>query len=413
MLNQSFDNNTLLKITRRQEIINFSLGRCKADYSKSLLQIAELINSESFSFHSLSSFNFNDKKIYKIDSPEEWYALKKISYNLKKLYRIKFSSKDEITSQIINIITDPSPFRIFRLDVKDFFESIDLADVIKKIKNDNLLSFSNVRILDVLQNTEELKDSGLPRGLSISSVMSEIYMSEIDKEIRYLPQIYYYARYVDDIIIITHNNLYKIEDFEKIFSRKKMQLNKKSKCIITSNPESQQNKSNKLDFLGYSYLIHDALTKNNVRDVSINPSDKKIKKIKSRIIKSLISFAYKKDKELILNRIRFLTGNYYLDNEIILSKKFEFDSSDQNKLKGGIYYNNKHINDNIKLYELNSFLRSLLYCKRDNFIGRVVKEIPPSLCREISSYNFAFGFEKKIIHSFTESEIKKICECWM
>lgn len=44
-------------------------------------------------------------------------------------------------------------------------------------------------------------ENGLPRGLSISSVMSELYMKYFDLRIRRLEGVYYYARFVDDIVV--------------------------------------------------------------------------------------------------------------------------------------------------------------------------------------------------------------------
>ena len=44
--------------------------------------------------------------------------------------------------------------------------------------------------------------SGVPRGFGVSAYLSELYMREIDNEIKALPDVIYYARYVDDIVII-------------------------------------------------------------------------------------------------------------------------------------------------------------------------------------------------------------------
>ena len=57
-------------------------------------------------------------------------------------------------------------------------------------------------------------------------------------------------------------------------------------------------------------------------------ADKKIKKIKNRIIRSLTQFVKTGDFALLENRLKFLTGNYSI-------KKRE----KTNDLKAGIYYN--------------------------------------------------------------------------
>ena len=43
---------------------------------------------------------------------------------------------------------------------------------------------------------------GIPRGIGISAYLSELYMRDIDIKIKSLEDVIYYARYVDDIIVI-------------------------------------------------------------------------------------------------------------------------------------------------------------------------------------------------------------------
>lgn len=45
-------------------------------------------------------------------------------------------------------------------------------------------------------------DKGLPRGIGISAYLSGIYLAYIDAEVRRHNEIFYYSRYVDDMIIM-------------------------------------------------------------------------------------------------------------------------------------------------------------------------------------------------------------------
>ncbi len=65
MLNQTFEYKTLLRLTRKQEIIKFSLGRENSQYEESLKLIAKNINNSAFSFSSLSSTTlYNGKTVF-------------------------------------------------------------------------------------------------------------------------------------------------------------------------------------------------------------------------------------------------------------------------------------------------------------------------------------------------------------
>src|SRR5699024_10410218 len=43
---------------------------------------------------------------------------------------------------------------------------------------------------------------GLPRGIGVSAFLSELFMRDIDNQIRNLTDLVYYARYVDDIVAV-------------------------------------------------------------------------------------------------------------------------------------------------------------------------------------------------------------------
>ncbi|NKC48016.1 hypothetical protein HED54_04565 [Ochrobactrum anthropi ATCC 49188] len=53
-----------------------------------------------------------------------------------------------------------------------------------------------------LSSHEALYSSGLPTGISLSATLSELYLRNFDRGIKALPWVRYFARYVDDIIII-------------------------------------------------------------------------------------------------------------------------------------------------------------------------------------------------------------------
>ncbi|PSW27632.1 hypothetical protein CTM70_20280, partial [Photobacterium phosphoreum] len=119
---------------------------------------------------------------------------------LKRLYKIKTINRDDISEQVLRILETSSDYGIIRIDIKEFYESISYDYILDKLKSDKLLISKSIAFLDDLLN---LKAKGLPRGLSISPVLSEIFMRDIDLSIKEIPGVYYYSRYVDDIFIFT------------------------------------------------------------------------------------------------------------------------------------------------------------------------------------------------------------------
>lgn len=274
MLNQSFDDKTLLKLTTKKEIIVFKLGRNIPEYTNSLSTIASKITNKSFIFHTLNTFTYNNKTVYRVNSPEEYYALRKVADNIKRLYRIKYSHKEDIISQVANILSDTSSYNLIRLDVKDFFETISFEYLINKLESDNILSHLSLKILKSLKSNIVPTTKGLPRGLSISSVLSEVYMKEIDGHIRSQVGVYFYARYVDDIIIITHNEKLTMNCLINIFSEKGLSLNSKSNSYKIASIDAMD-KTIKFTFLGYDYCIHQINNDDKLRKLTIDMSEKK------------------------------------------------------------------------------------------------------------------------------------------
>lgn len=409
MLNQTFDAKTLLKLTTKRDIINFELGRNTTEYNNSLEKVASHINSTMFSFDSLRFYSYKGKSVYTIDSVAEHYALKKISDNIRRIYKIKFSSKDEIVNQVVNILADTSSYNIIRLDVKDFFERINFSEIILKLESDNILSESSLKILKKLKNKLPPDFIGVPRGLSISSVLSEIFMEEIDANIRSIKSVYFYARYVDDIIIISHSNEVSIQLFERIFSKKELSLNEKTSHIKVP-VINQIDKELDFSFLGYHYAIHSDTQSDGLRRLTIDISSTKLNKIKTRIIKSVLSYSQDHDDSLLINRMKFLSGNYVVS--IDRNNRKVYSEDDSSTLRGGIFYNNKLINTKKNLSSLNKFLQCLLFCRKKNSIGSAVSKIPVSLRRNLISCCFISGHRYAICHDFTAENIKKIKECW-
>lgn len=371
MLNQSFDEKTLLKLTTKKEIINFKLGRNTSEYIESLKSIAEKINSDSFSFSTISSFQYNGKIIYTTNSAEECYTIKKISDNIKRLYKINFSSKEDIVNQVINILSDTSSYRVFRLDVKEFFESIDFKSVLAKLSADNILSNSSLSKLHNLRQQLPSYFLGLPRGLAISSVLAELYMEEIDNIIRSEIGIYFYARYVDDMIIVLHDENIDMTYFEKIFSNKKLSLNNKSIELNIPSVNHSDNTYN-FNFLGYTYLIHNTTDDDGFRKITVDISTKKQKKIKTRIIQSILAYSRDHNDELLIKRIKFLSGNYSVNINNDFQKKYS--EEDGSILKGGIYYNNKFINTEVNLSTLNDFIKNYYFVRRKTQLERLCRK---------------------------------------
>ncbi|MCD9509717.1 antiviral reverse transcriptase Drt3a [Photobacterium phosphoreum] len=404
MLRQEFTTQSLLRITTRNEIIKFELGRDKDEYKVSLEAYSNIINDSSFKIKDIRTTKIKSKTVFSAESAEEHYCIKKIASDLKRLYKIKTINRDDISEQVLRILETSSDYGIIRIDIKEFYESISYDYILDKLKSDKLLISKSIAFLDDLLN---LKAKGLPRGLSISPVLSEIFMRDIDLSIKEIPGVYYYSRYVDDIFIFTTKEYSIIQNkLKDILKEYNLRTNNKTFVDNIFMAPNDLNTEVKFDYLGYKYIITSKCYKNK-RVVNVVLSNDKVRKIKTRIIHSLIDRALTKNatdyhKDLLEQRINILSGNYPISSN----------KGRNGTLKGGIFYSNRLVNKSGVFEEFNEFLKKSLYCKKNNFFGRAMMRIPLIEKEMLSKICFKSGFINKKYIPVTDKDMNNIKRCW-
>jgi hypothetical protein len=220
------------------------------------------------------------------------------------------------------LLEENSPFHIVKVDISSFFESVDKKELLHKCWDNPILSHLTKKIITNLLDDGQFKNkSGLPRGLSVSATLSELYLEDLDKHIRKMEGIYYSARYVDDIVIFCIPTATETQEkVEEYITKMGLSINK-------SKTETKKNKTDKypiiIDYLGYRFSKSE-------NGVSVDIAPNKVKKIKTRIIKSFLSYVKDGNFYILEKRLQFLTGNFSLDSK----SKVEGEP-----LKTGIYYN--------------------------------------------------------------------------
>jgi hypothetical protein len=289
-----------------------------------------------------------------------FFAIKQLQKNLSKTFKVFQADRNKIVKQTYNLISDGFPKVIIRTDIHKFYESIPQDKLFEIMKDNTLLSPLSKKLLKRLFfEFERIKDTaimlprkGIPRGLGFSAGLSELYMREIDNEIKSLPDIIYYARYVDDIIAVfspktkSQNQDYQLQ-IKEIISRNELEINdnlegrkdktKKIELFYDKSKNKTFNEIYSLTFLGYIFNIthypKGAATFPKT-SVKMEISEERQLRYKERIVESISCYNCdsryneKLARKLLFDRIKFLAGNYHLNH----SKK---------NISAGIYYTNK------------------------------------------------------------------------
>lgn len=340
-----------------------AVNKAKEEIRNNLFfEYANVINDEKNPF----CFDIKYDKQYKIYTTAKdgihFFAIKQLQQNLNKTFKVIQADRNKIIKQSFNLISDGFPKVVIRTDIHQFYESIPQEILLKKLSSNTLLSpLSNKLLRRLFFEFEKIKDltlndvgKGIPRGFGISAYLSELYMREIDNEIKSLPDIIYYARYVDDIIaVFSPKTKSQTKDYQKlikeIINENGLQINDnlegrkdktKSIELFFDKDQARSHKEVKpLTFLGYLFNIEHYPKGNGTHPktiVKLEISEERQLRYKRRIIDSIST--YNKDskfnekiaRKLLLDRLKFLSGNFHLNH----SKK---------NISAGVYYTNKMI----------------------------------------------------------------------
>lgn len=414
----------------------------KADKQKALFEemqdLSSKVNSSAFRFK-LEKAWIGNKMGFKINSKDhaQLFAMKQLQTNLQKTFKVKQANRHLIMTNIKLLLKTRRPFYIIRTDVSSFFESIPQDQLRHTIMDNTLLSYkSKVFVNAILKEYEiekaKLKDDecddmkagyGVPRGIGISSLLSEIYMRDLDNSIKKRPEVIFYVRYVDDIFMLLANLPQDKDvksyygDLENNFKKKGFNLKSPNddKCSIIDCTKRNDTAFN-VTYLGYRLNIFGKMsepenTKDKPKwkytDVTFCMSDNKKKRIINRIDNAFKHFdatnkydIHQARKDLV-DALKLITGNVRLHKS-------------KSGIKTGLYYNSDLLDDKNDLETLNTYL----YSKKVNLHKNLFhtedekKVYLTALYSRIRKFNFVSAWETRKMYDLKDKRLKKIMK-WL
>lgn len=406
MLNQTFSSKSFLRLLHKRDVINYHLGEGVEDYTQKLEVAAASITGDGFQFSMFKNYDLSHGAVISPSCLQDDFALRKLNDNIKRVFNVKTIDRNRIIPQVKVLLAETGEYWLQKLDLKRFFESINRQKVLRIICDDPRLSYESKRILEKLFTCPDvLKGTGLPRGISLSSTLSELYMQKFDTACRMLNQCYFYTRYVDDIILLFH------EEPKNVLTDLEEQLPpglsfNTEKCAFLHRPKKgpvvMSDGLQCVTYLGYEFTYVPAGPKK-ASDLQVGIASKKIKKIKTRIALSLFDYCKNKNYDLLKNRLRFIASNYRIGQD-----------SGSGNLYAGIHYNHSMI-DPTRLADLKSidgFIRSAVFSKNGSLGKRLSPLLDISQRRELCRFSVFHGHQHKIVRAFEASEFCEIKSIW-
>lgn len=276
-----------------------------------------IINSGGYNFSVPQKTVYTQQKKQRIiysytKSSHEDILCQYLKIKIDDIFHIKYASRDKIINLLFNIlptISKINDFVIIKADFKSFFDSVLTEHVYNKyILESSLKRFDKELLKQYIKNSKYCYS-----GLCLSNGFTEIVCRDFDDHLRARLSkygVFFYERYVDDIILIT-NRFITQDDFKElakstikeVFGTCPVKLNEEKFSYLS---RREFNGQYVFSFLGYAFQ----LIKNKKDQITFNYgiSDNKQKKYKGLIERAILNYKKDNNVELFRQRIKIYSS---------------------------------------------------------------------------------------------------------
>ena len=380
----------LRKFVRKDDFWKYDLNEPEK-LEDILKEISEYFVCSNYSINTITKHYIKSMTLFTMDTFYDAVTIRCTDNIIRTATNFTACSRDNEITQLWNMISSElDDCWIIRTDIHSFFENIPFLDIIHKLRDNLIICNSTyLHLLSIYNSVYTDKVQGLPRGLPISSSLSDYSMHDFDKYVVRVPGVVYYSRYVDDIVIITHSAK---ETLELI----KSQLPYNMRINFNKTHMHSLGTDDNIEYLGYSFPLK--------KPITACISSRKLGKIKQRIVLTLRAFLRDHNYGLLLERLQFITGIT------------ELHMADREKIFAvGIRYQYRLCNEELilrQLGDLDTFLQRILRSKRYSISRRIRATLSQQQYSYLLRISFVSGFRKMITHSRSRNRIAEIKNAW-
>lgn len=352
--------------------------------------------------------NFAGQNIYQIDDLSSEIVLRKAAQNLQVISKTKQSNRIEIIRKLRLLCEEGMPFTVAKFDIKSFYQSVH-HPTLKQDLNKRLITAPSTRFIlnTFVDGCSAQGILGLPPGLAISAVLSELFMQDFDRCVRNDLQAYFYARYVDDIVIVLppEGNQKAIRKFIVDALPNGLALNdQKSQVMKFSKDKKKEPKlEHAFDYLGFRFFVYETNKATPYeRRVNLDIAPSKVKKRKTRMVKSVLQFLKDKNFVDLYDRFKLITCNYRF-----------FDHRTSVVRLAGLKHTYGLIDaSSDALQQLDNFQKTLVLNKTGKIGVSLSGALTNNQRKMLLRLSFTKGFENDTQFHFSPTRLKFLIDCW-
>jgi Reverse transcriptase (RNA-dependent DNA polymerase) len=360
----------------------------------------------------LKYHNRKDREICTLPTFPAILVLRKVAYNVSEVSGKVPSDRNRIITVLLGALQEEVRYRVYRLDIKRFFDSLLPAQVEEQVVSLGVSQDTRQLLSAVLNEHGSYGRPGIPTGLSVSSPLAEAVMIGFDHFLRTDPDVTFAARFVDDIVVVTTGR----EDPISFRVRLEAHLPpgtsfnaKKNVTLDISEKSTTLQASSSFEYLGYRFRVRDTANssapknpKDVMRVVDVGLSEASLQRYKTKLCKAFRAFVNDNRFDDLLHRVLYLTSNYRL-----------YDPRVGRKRLAGIYHNYPFLTHEAgsSLHLLDETLADLVHnsqaLRAAN--GTLLSAQQRAL---LARRSFVSGHRCKQYYSFSVKTLARIKRCW-
>lgn len=335
-------------------------------------------------------------------------VLRKIASNLSSITKAGPSERSRLIKVLLLCLKQEIQFRVYRFDVSRFFDSLSVEESLAHVAA-SAVSRKTVELLAaVLREHSTAGKPGIPTGLAISAAFAEVMMDRFDQHVKGLAGVYYFGRFVDDIVVIT-SGAQEASKFERELSTAlpagtSFGVGKKDRIDVPKIDHGTSSEIGRFDYLGYEFSIRDerVKSKESKRVIDVNLSEKPLKRILTRTAKAFRAYARDGHFDELYLRICYLTSNYRLFDPLVNRKRL-----------AGVYHNHPFLTYHAgnSLRGLDAALRQLIFASPGLRAAAGVG-LNAQQRGTLASRSFLRGHMGREYYSFSVKNLALVKRCW-
>lgn len=422
MFESIFSARRLVRLVRSGDSRRFGL-ELEADGEAIIAQIAADAASRLVPLTAFITAKVKRKDCVAYNDYPENIVLRAVANYVARRFRVVATSRDRIIRGVIEAMFDQTPIYVIRRDLSSFYETVPLEPVRNRLLYDTAIPRSVRHYLrEFYEHHCGASRMGLPRGVGLTTVLVELAMQPFDDAIRAIPGVYRYFRYSDDMLILTYKDPEEVKrSIDAALKRLPGMVFNKEKSHEyafageTSNPPNAQPSTASFDFLGYKFTAEQGINRDRQRKLWVSIADKKTRLMKTRVYLSLKTFLRDGDGNMLIDRLRVLSGNYRINRRginAIRRSRYIYAGIYYNYWRCGEYANGIHQPAAPEsLREIDRFLHGHMKTHGGKFRAAISRLSLPQR-RRLDSLSFERGFEGRRMVRVPFQRFSKLKAIW-